>query len=238
MPSVKPRPKPKPASKPRKSAPLFATLGELLDRLGGISPHRVCADPPPGTVTLRDFARRDGRSASGAVCELIDRTLVEKPMGAPESVITMQMAGHIYHYLADNPIAFVVGAAYPIKVAPGLVRVPSFGVTMWATRPTGFFTTDPIAKEIPALVAVLLSPEHTAAEIARAVNDYFTAGVKQFWLVEIRKLEVWDYSAPSARTLVRGEASLTAPSILPGFQWPLADAFRYLPDPSAWETAT
>ncbi len=215
-----------------------ATIGEHLDRLGGVSPHRLCADPPPGTATVRDFIRRDGRAAFGGLFELIDRTFVLKPMGAPESVITMQMACHLYRYLDSNPIAFVVGAAYPIKVAPGLVRVPSFSVTMWATRPTGFFTSDPIAKEIPALVAVLLSPEHTAAEIARAVTDYFAAGMRQFWLVDIRKREVWDYSAPDARTLVRGDASLTAPSILPGFELPLADAFRYLPEPSAWETAT
>ncbi len=227
-----------PTVKPRKRRAPPATIGELLDRLGGVSPHRLCADPPPGTATVRDFIRRDGRASFGGLFELIDRTFVLKPMGAPESVITMQMACHIYRHLDANPIAFVVGAAYPIKVAAGLVRVPSFSVTMWATRPTGFFSTDPIAKDIPALVAVLRSPEHTDAEIARAVRDYFAAGVRQFWLVDIRKLEVWDYSAPDVRTLVRGEASLTAPSILPGFQLPLADAFRYLPEPSAWESST
>ena len=227
-----------PTVKPRKRRAPPATIGELLDRLGGVSPHRLCADPPPGTATVREFVRRDGRTPSDRLFELIDRTFVLKPMGAPESIISCQMAGHIYSHLAKNPIAFVVGAAYPIKVAPGLVRVPSFGVTMWATRPTGFFSTDPIAKEIPALVAVLLSPEHTDAEIARAVKDYFAAGVQQFWLVDIRKREVWDYSAPDVRTAVRGEASLTAPSILPGYQLPLADAFRYLPEPSARETAT
>ena len=58
----------------------FEDLGELLERLGGISPGRICLDPFPGTATKRDLLRKHGRPRK--LYELVEGTLVEKPMGA------------------------------------------------------------------------------------------------------------------------------------------------------------
>ncbi len=52
------------------------TLGDLLDRLGGISPDRVRMTPPPARATERDVSQIEVRE--NRLCELVDGTLVEK----------------------------------------------------------------------------------------------------------------------------------------------------------------
>ena len=227
MPSVKPRPKSK--SKPRKWAPLFATMGELLDRLGGISPHRVCADPPPGTATLRDFARRDGRSASGTMCELIDRTLVEKPMGSEQTTLTMWIGHKILGYLDEHPIAFVSGETYPLLVAPGLVRSPDISVVLWETRLDGTIPVGPVARDVPALAIEVISPSNTPGEMRRKLAHYFTAGVQVVWFVDPQKYTGAIYTSPDDKVSLDETGVLTAESVLPGFALPLSVVFAQMP---------
>jgi len=233
MPTVKPRPKSKPVPKPRKAAPLFATMGELLDRLGGITPHRVCADPPPGTATLRDFTRRDGRSASGAMCELIDRTLVEKSMGSEQTTLTMWIGHKLLNYLDEHPIAFVSGETYPLLVAPGLVRSPDISVVLWESRPDGTIPVGPVARDVPALAIEVISPSNTPGEMRRKLAHYFAAGVKVVWFVDPQKYSGAIYTSPEDVTLLDETGVLTAESVLPGFTLPLSVVFAQMPKPAA-----
>jgi hypothetical protein len=64
----------------------FDTLDDLLESLGGISPRRVLLKPTPGTATVRDVIRHIDADKKRLV-ELIDGTLVEKPMGFAESMV-------------------------------------------------------------------------------------------------------------------------------------------------------
>ena len=52
------------------------TLGDLLDRLGGVSPDRVRMTTPPGRATEGDAIQAESRE--NRLCELVDGTLVEK----------------------------------------------------------------------------------------------------------------------------------------------------------------
>src|SRR5271156_6123619 len=61
------------------------TIADLLKRLGNIPARRVRLYPTPGTATEKDLIKvldRENRP-----CELVDGTLVEKPMGYEESEI-------------------------------------------------------------------------------------------------------------------------------------------------------
>ena len=215
--------------KGRATAALFATIGELCDRLGGISPHRVCADPPPGTATVRDYARRDGRSATGAICELADGTLLEKPMGASESVLAQEIAFCLRLYLRDHPIGYVGGEAYLVRLAPGLVRVPDVSVTLWGDQPAGLTSSDAVTNEIPALVVEVLSRSNTAREMARKVEEYFRAGVRVVWIVDPKRRRAEVYTGVATVTRLDAAGTLTAEAVLPGFALPLATAFAWLP---------
>src|SRR5882672_3134055 len=67
----------------------FANAAEWLHSLGDIPLERIIVDPPPGMATEADLLRlveRDKR-----LCELIDGTLVEKPVGFWEGQIAAQL---------------------------------------------------------------------------------------------------------------------------------------------------
>jgi hypothetical protein len=66
------------------------SLAELLDSLGGISPKRVRLQPAPGTATVDDVIRL--RDRTRRLYELVEATLVEKVMGAPESFIEAEVS--------------------------------------------------------------------------------------------------------------------------------------------------
>jgi hypothetical protein len=60
-------------------------LAELIHLLGDIPPERIRMHPLPGTATERDVL--DALEApQKRLCELVDGVLVEKTMGAMESI--------------------------------------------------------------------------------------------------------------------------------------------------------
>src|SRR4051812_41385435 len=74
----------------RKSTVPFETMDDLLASLGGISPRRVRLRPPPGRATAGAWIRL--RDRERRLYELVDGTIVEKVMGAKESLAGIQLA--------------------------------------------------------------------------------------------------------------------------------------------------
>ena len=68
------------------NAAVARTFADHLVLLGGIPADRVHADPPPGTATICDWIAAVDH---GDVCELVDGTLVDRPMGFYESLLAV-----------------------------------------------------------------------------------------------------------------------------------------------------
>src|SRR5690348_2981007 len=62
------------------------TFAELHDRLGGVPLSRIRLHPPPGSASEADVVALL-ESPRRQLCELVERTLVEKPMGYTESTL-------------------------------------------------------------------------------------------------------------------------------------------------------
>src|SRR5262249_9362256 len=63
-----------------------AALADLLERLGRVPPERIRLRPAPGMATEADLLvalHQPGKR----ICELVEGTLVEKPMGYRESLL-------------------------------------------------------------------------------------------------------------------------------------------------------
>src|SRR5271166_4211993 len=63
------------------------TIADLLKRLGNIPANRVRLYPTPGTATEKDLL--EVLDHENRLCELVEGTLVEKPMGYEESEIAV-----------------------------------------------------------------------------------------------------------------------------------------------------
>src|SRR5215217_9313997 len=106
------------------------TLGDLLESLGDISPARVLLSPPPGRATVRDVVRAHDHDSR--LCELVDGTLVEKPVGYRESALAIAIASALRLFVIPPNLGLVTGESGMMQLFAGLVRIPDVAYVSWA----------------------------------------------------------------------------------------------------------
>jgi Uma2 family endonuclease len=201
----------------------FTYMDELLRDLGGIPPSRVRLDPPPGTANVRDLLRF--WKSEGRMCELVDGTLVAKPMAWDESNIAGWIQTAINNYLAEHPIGMTGGEQGMMKLMPGLVRAPDVSFVSWTQIPDRGVRRRPIPAVYPDLAVEILSKGNTRREMARKRKEYFLAGTRLVWQVNPRRRTVDVYTAPDAFTTRTESDTLDGGDVLPGFALPVRDMF-------------
>ncbi len=219
------RPRKTKAIVPPRSAPLAmsATMGDLLKRLGNVSANRVRLRPVLGTATEKDVL--DVLDHEDRPCELIEGTLVEKAMGYEESEIAMLLGGFLNAYVRPRNLGIVTGPDGPIRLFPGLVRIPDVAFASWRCFPGGKRPKAPIPHIAPDLVVEVLSKGNTKAEMAKKLEEYFGVGVSVVWMVDIRKRTVRVYTAVDQSVLIKEGQTLDGGAVLPGFTLRLDELF-------------
>jgi Uma2 family endonuclease len=207
------------------------TVAELLKQLGGIPGERVQLDPPPGSATEKDVLAIEQRE--GRICELIDRTLVEKTMGWVESFLAMRLGHLLYRFLAEHDLGIVAGADGPFRLMPGLVRIPDVSFICWDQLPNRKIPKKPIPDLYPDLAVEVLSRKNTKAEIDRKLREYFLSGTRLVWVVDPRKRTIRAYTAPDQSRLLTEAESLDGGDVLPGLSLPLREVFAELEEEPA-----
>jgi Uma2 family endonuclease len=199
------------------------TIGDLLKRLGNIPAGRVRLHPTPGTATEKDLIKvldRENRP-----CELVEGTLVEKPMGFEESEIAVTIIILVGTFVRRHKLGIVAGEAGTIRLFSGLVRIPDVSFTSWDRLPGRKRPKTPIPLLAPDLVVEVLSKGNTKPEMTRKLQEYFEAGVRSVWMVNPRKRTVRLYTAVDQSVLLAEDQSLDGGTVLPGFVLPLRELF-------------
>jgi Uma2 family endonuclease len=225
-PTTKPRrpkrPKPVPTrSSPPREAP--ATIGDLLKRLGNIPAGRVRLHPTPGTATEKDVIEVLDRE--DRLCELVEGTLVEKPMGYEESAIACLIITALNTFVRPRKLGIVTGADGTIKLFAGLVRIPDVAFTSWNRLPGRKRPKVAIPLLAPDLVVEVLSKSNTPAEMRRKLGEYFDAGVRLVWLVNPRKRTASVHTSAGQSVVIKEGQSLDGGDVLPGFTLSLEELF-------------
>ena len=197
------------------------TMAELLDQLGDVPPHRVLLRPTPGTATERDVIALHDRT--NRLCELIDGVLVEKAMGAEESIFALWLGHYLLTYLTAHDLGQALGADGFIRLFPGAVRVPDVSYISWGRFPEK--GVGAIAPVIPDLVVEVLSKSNTRREMDRKLREYFEAGVRLVWYVDPKKRTARVYTAVNRSTLLHEDDHLDGGDVLPGFRLGLREWF-------------
>jgi Uma2 family endonuclease len=209
--------------------PRFENIGELLESLGGIPADRVRLDPMPGHATKRDLLRYHERGRK--LYELVDRTLVEKPMGSPGSFLAIELGYILRDYLEQQNLGYLYGPDALIEILPNLVRGPDISFTPWQRRSEQTVPGEPIADRVPELVVEVLSPRNTHGEIVRKLDEYFLGGVRLAWVIDPRKRSADVYTAPDQKTTIDESGELDGADVRPGLRIPLARLFARLEKP-------
>ncbi len=210
------------ASVARKRA--ITTIADLLEQLGGIPPERVRWQPTPGTATEKDLIEIEARE--DRTCELVEGTLVEKPICYVESFLAAELIRILGAFVAENDRGVVVGESGPIRLMPGLVRMPDVSFVSWKRLPGGEMPTEPIPDLAPDLAVEVLSANNTAAEMQRKIREYFRAGVRLVWVMDPVARQVTVYTSPTRSRLVGEDDVLTGGKVLPGFTLSVRDWLR------------
>ena len=213
------------APSPAPSAEPAETVADLLRRLGGIPARRVRLRPTPGTATEQDLIRENENKLRTALCELVDGTLVEKPMGLEESGIAALLIMFLNAFVHPRRLGLVTAPDGPFRVRSGSIRLPDICFFARASQPDRKNPKGPVARVAPDLAVEVLSKSNTKAEIARKLDEYFAAGTRLAWIVDPKKRTVRVHTSPAASALLKGDAALDGGDVLPGFRLPLADLF-------------
>lgn len=209
----------------RAARPGWQTAGELLADLGNIPAKRVRLQPPPGTATERDLLHANEGAFRTAICELVDGTLVEKPMGFEESAIAVVIASAINTFARRRKLGVVLGADGMLRLNPRIVRAPDVSFIARSSFPDGKRPTEPIPSIGPDLAVEVLSKSNTKAEMERRVREYFAAGSRLVWFIDPKRKTARVFTSPADSVVVAVNKSLDGGDVLPGFRLPLKRLF-------------
>jgi Uma2 family endonuclease len=213
---------------PRTVGDLLRRLGDVLRRLGDVPADRVRFQPPPGTATEQDVL--DIQAHEDIACELVDGTLVEKPMGLLESFLALEIAGCIRDYLKQHDLGITAGEAGMMRLTGGQVRIPDVSFVGWNQLPGRVVPRTPIPDLYPDLAVEVLSSSNTPAEMRRKRHEYFAAGTRLVWQIDPTSRIATVYTAPETFTEVGTAGTLDGGAVLPGFTLSLAALFDRVAD--------
>ena len=210
----------------------FVNGQQWIESLGDVPLSRIIFDPWPGTATDRDllvFVERDKR-----LCELVDGTLVEKPVGYLESQVITRLVMYLGMFVYPRDLGVVAGADGTLRMASGRVRLPDVSFVRTADLPGGRVPTEPIPTLPPSLAVEVLSPSNTVREMRQKTEEYFASGSRLVWMIDPRRRTVAVFDAPTDQptTTLTESDNLDGGTVLPGFVLPIADLFRNLTAPS------
>jgi Uma2 family endonuclease len=203
-------------------------IAEWLRSLGNVPLDRIVMDPLPGTADERDLLRlveRDRR-----LVELIDGTLVEKPVGHKESLIAMRLGVALGNFIYPRRLGYLTGEAGTLRMKSGRVRLPDLAFVSVDDVPGGALPDEPIPELPPTLAVEVVSESNTTEEMRLKTNEYFESGARLVWLVYPKTTTVAVFEGPSvepARVLGDGDMLDGAPA-LPGFSILVAEIFAPL----------
>jgi Uma2 family endonuclease len=197
----------------------------LLD-LGSIPLSRVLMQPAPGLATLDDWS--EIRHREKRLVELVDATLVEKPMGWLESLVASVLIQLLRNHVDRVKLGVVTGPDGFIELFEGLVRSPDIAFIKWERLPDGGLPNTHVPQLVPNFVIEVLSVSNTYSEMSRKRREYFQAGVELVWMVDHRNRTITVYKTSESFEVIREGERIDASPVLPGWSFSLSELFSKL----------
>jgi Uma2 family endonuclease len=199
------------------------TVRDLLEDFGPIPARRIRSNPEPGKATEQDVQNIHLRE--DRLYELIDGVLLEKTMGWFESQVAAWLIYFLQDFLIRNDLGIVSAPDGMMRLAPGLVRIPDVAFVSRERLPGGRPPRESILDLAPDLAVEILSEGNTQKEMQRKLADYFAAGTRLVWYIDVRKRIVSVYTSPESMTVLDETATIDGANVLPGFRLAIKELF-------------
>ena len=198
------------------------TAADWVHELGDIPLERIIIDPWPATET--DLLRKV--EVEKQLCELVNDTLVEKPMGLYESLVAMVLVQELLNFVRPRKLGIVAGPDGPLRLKLGLVRAPDLSYISSERLKQSGSHREAIPSLVPDLAVEVLSVSNTAKEMDRKREEYFGAGVRMVWLIDPRSRIADSYRSVQDCHHVEPGGRLLGAEVLPGFEIGLTELFE------------
>ncbi len=195
------------------------TLADIL--IGDLPPERVLLYPTPGTATGADVVAI--RDREGRLCELIEGTLVEKTMGAQESILAARLIQWLLNFMDIRNLGEAMAPDGMIWFGANQLRMPDISVYLRERLPDGKMPGDAILSIIPDIAVEILSQGNSRTEMDEKLGLYFAAGVRLVWYADPIKRQIWVYDAVDHGTCLDHTMTLDGGAVLPGFTLRVGD---------------
>lgn len=199
------------------------TRADLIERLGSVPLHRIRLDPPPGTAAEADVLTRD--DGNKRLCELVDGVLIDKEPDFYKSVLGAVLVGRLEGFVHARDLGITLGPALPVRLAPGLVRMPEASFRSWRHFPGRRLPRTEFLEKSPDLTVNILTTGNTPAEMARKLREYLDAGVRLIWYLDPVSRSATVYRADGTTAMVPESGSLDGEDVVPGFSLALREWF-------------
>ncbi len=155
--------------------------------------------------------------------EYIHGKLEKKNMlNAKHSGVATNLSAEIWFYLKKNKIGRIYNEAHfqigENKRVPDVAFVSSEKIPQ-AGEPQKFWDF------APDLAIEIVSPTDFYQDVLDKVDDYFSAGVKQVWVINPEKEDLAIYFSPKKPQILSKEDTLICEEILPTFKLKLSEIF-------------
>ena len=170
------------------------------------------------------------RSPGLGPCELVDGRIVplrprERVHGKPEARLTSRLLNFVESHDRGEVLAGEIGIY--IRRNPDTVRAADIVFIshgrMARCKSEGYLDV------APEIVVKVLSPKDRPADLAKKIQDYFSAGVDRVWVLDSRQHCISMYRSLSEVQELRPGDILTEEDLLPRLRFAVGDLFDKLP---------
>ncbi|MBI3896371.1 MAG: Uma2 family endonuclease [Acidobacteria bacterium] len=151
--------------------------------------------------------------------------LLMTPVGMEHGAIVIKLGRLLSAYTEENRSGLVVTeAGFRLSRNPDTVRAPDV-----AFVPRDRLPMEGVPKKFadfpPELAVEVLSPEDTASEMVRKVEEYLAGGVRLVWVVDPGTKTVTVYYSLQDAKILTADQELDGGNVLPGFRAKMTELF-------------
>lgn len=156
--------------------------------------------------------------------ELIDgRIMPMSPTGGRHGVIELRLGSILLEFLGERGHVLVGEVGIYIRRNPDRVRAADVAVFSKERLPE---MPDTYIEAAPELAVEIMSPTDLWSNVRTKIDDYFSIGVEQVWIVEPDTRSVLVFHSATAFAKLGIDDTLVGDGALAGFTLPIATLFQ------------
>jgi len=174
-------------------------------------------------LTIEDFSKlvADGSRYELSRGELVPMT----PVNFQHGKIVIRFGGLLDQFVQRQQLG-AVGTEIGFHLArnPDTLRAPDIAFVAKEREPQGAAALK-FAELAPDLAVEVLSPDDSASEVLKKIEEYLAAGVRLIWIADPVTQTVTVYRSLDDVRVLTADQELDGGAVLPGFRVRIADIF-------------